>query len=35
MNKQEFQLNKPLLKEINQKKKVTQYAGSVNNDVDN
>jgi hypothetical protein len=28
MNKQEFLLNKPLLKEINDKKRTTQYAGS-------
>lgn len=29
MNKQEFLLNKPLLKEINEKKRVTQYGGSM------
>lgn len=29
MNKQEFLLNKPLLKEINEKKRVTQYGGSI------
>jgi hypothetical protein len=29
MNKQEFLLNKPLLKEINTKKKVSGYGGSV------
>lgn len=29
MNKQEFLLNKPLLKEINDKKKVSGYGGSV------
>jgi hypothetical protein len=28
MNKQEFLLNKPLLKEINEKKRNTQYEGS-------
>jgi hypothetical protein len=28
MNKQEFLLNKPLLKEINEKKRATQYGGS-------
>jgi hypothetical protein len=28
MNKQEFLLNKPLLKEINDKKRVTNYGGS-------
>ncbi len=28
MNRQEFLLNKPLLKEINQKKKVSGYDGS-------
>ena len=27
MNKQEFLLNKPLLKEINDKKRVSQYDG--------
>ena len=31
MNKQEFLLNKPLLKEINEKKRVTQYEGSQHN----
>jgi hypothetical protein len=29
MNKQEFLLNKPLLKEINDKKRTTQYGGSM------
>ena len=29
MNKQEFLLNKPLLKEINDKKKVSGYGGSI------
>ena len=29
MNKQEFLLNKPLLKEINEKKRATQYGGSM------
>ena len=29
MNKQEFLLNKPLLKEINEKKRVTNYEGSM------
>ena len=28
MNKQEFLLNKPLLKEINEKKRATHYGGS-------
>lgn len=28
MNKQEFLLNKPLLKEINDKLRTTQYAGT-------
>ena len=32
MNKQEFLLNKPLLKEINDKKRATNYGGSVNGD---
>lgn len=32
MNKQEFLLNKPLLKEINDKKKTSQYNGSQAND---
>ena len=29
MNKQEFLLNKPLLKEINDKKRTSQYGGSL------
>jgi len=32
MNKQEFLLNKPLLKEINQKRRVTNYDGSQQQD---
>jgi hypothetical protein len=32
MNKQEFLLNKPLLKEINDKKRATNYGGSMNGD---
>lgn len=32
MNKQEFLLNKPLLKEINEKKRTTQYGGSIRGD---
>ena len=32
MNKQEFLLNKPLLKEINEKKRATQYGGSMKGD---
>jgi len=27
MNREEFMINKPLLKEINQKRKVSQYDG--------
>lgn len=31
MNKQEFLLNKPILKEINEKKRATHYEGSLHN----
>lgn len=34
MNKQEYLLNKGLLKEINQKKKTSYYGGSMRDDQD-